>query len=1490
MKIEKKNIPKSIHKYNWLRIISLTIGLSLLLMLAGVVFLQTPFAKNVVRKKAVSFLQHKLGTPVSVGKLDYNLLGWIKLNSILLIDQQKDTLLNGESIYVSFHLMGLIRGKIDLNEIAIQQLQVHLKRKSTDTSFNFQYIIDAFASKSSKKTAKPIQLSVDKIALQSIELTFDDAKQQRFFQSKLSNLVSSIKQVDIDKMQFAINDFILQNASFVMVDKGKKGEKQTIAPTTSKPSPFQLSAHHILIEKLSVSYQNIDGKLNYSNLIDTLQTEDATVNVLSESFAAQSILLNNSRFNLSTNDPKVVLKDTVKQVFSFVVKLGWNVKAGKISLHHNSVAIDNNAFDTAKEGIDYNHLKLANIYLQANTLHYHADSIAGNIESGSVLGNNFLVKDIKGICLLDEKHASAKSFRIVTQQSLIAANAEVVFNQPTHSLTQGLGNISEATKITLAIDTANLGYGEFLFFFPSYKRTLPLALTPNQKIMLLGKAAGTLKEMNLTKLLVKTDNQQFQLDVKGKLQHLLTPKSLQYNLAISKLFVAKAILAERIKQQLLAKKINLPSNLLLVGTLKGGISATHAIVKMSSPFGLANIDANVSNLSTPKNISYTVAVLANRLQTGKWFYQDSLLGPLTGKINLKGKGFNYAKDNIQATTAIKSWMIKGYNYTNLNLKAAINKGAFTTKGNIRDTNMVAAIDMNGTINGKYPTLKGIINIHQIDLAKMHFTKDSIQLKSIVQINASSLDPQTLNVLVRLDSNNIIYNGKHWKGDSILITANAANDSTQFFVNAPFAQASLIGKYDYQHLPTAISAFVKQHIVQSKKETTKAIKQQAVLTATLFPDASLRALYPLLEIEKPATVFASFNNGNKDSTLKVIASIPSIIYNENEVNNLSLNAIGADSSMDVALATQYIIIGTKKYFHAGINATLADTTLLVAAATDDAKGKPFYAIGGVVTLLKDATKIHLSDSLMLNYGNWVVAKNNFVEIRKEGYIVHDFAMTKNTQSVEIHNQTPTAASPILVKIDHFRLSQLLAIANQDSTLAGGFLSADATIAQPIVGLPAVEGNISVQQLTYQKVVLGDVALKTKIGVDKIIGVQGGITGANNLTVVGGYNTTDQAFSINTDIKQLNLKAIEAFSQGNIIRTAGNVHGNVFASGTLSKPTWKGELVFDTTQFATRMFGSLYKINNQKIDFEYPNIGLYDFTLTDSLDNKLVIDGTIKRLPEEDFALNLTANTQNFIAINQVRTPNALIYGLGMVDADLLIAGTTTTPDISGNVSLDNKSDIHYILPTKNNYKDDLKQVVKFIDIDTIPSFRNDNQIYTSAADTIGTIKYNGVTYNLNISVRDNANITVLMDPSTGDELKIKGRAQLNAGLDENGILGISGVYQLKEGSYNLSYQFIKKRFDLVDGSTITFSGNPMEAQADITAKYNIETSPTELLNNEISAGGAELGAAYSKKIPFEVILKIKGPISKPELSFDIKVKDNADGVNTTLGITIENKLA
>ena len=105
---------------------------------------------------------------------------------------------------------------------------------------------------------------------------------------------------------------------------------------------------------------------------------------------------------------------------------------------------------------------------------------------------------------------------------------------------------------------------------------------------------------------------------------------------------------------------------------------------------------------------------------------------------------------------------------------------------------------------------------------------------------------------------------------------------------------------------------------------------------------------------------------------------------------------------------------------------------------------------------------------------------------------------------------------------------------------------------------------------------------------------------------------------------------------------------------------------------------------------------------------------------------------------------------------------------------------------------------------------------------------------------------MVDPLTNDELQIQGTAQINAGIDENGEIGLSGVYNLESGYYNMNYQLIKRKFQLVKGSTITFSGDPKNAIADITAQYETNASASDLMGNEISGSTASLGSGAHRK--------------------------------------------
>jgi hypothetical protein len=96
--------------------------------------------------------------------------------------------------------------------------------------------------------------------------------------------------------------------------------------------------------------------------------------------------------------------------------------------------------------------------------------------------------------------------------------------------------------------------------------------------------------------------------------------------------------------------------------------------------------------------------------------------------------------------------------------------------------------------------------------------------------------------------------------------------------------------------------------------------------------------------------------------------------------------------------------------------------------------------------------------------------------------------------------------------------------------------------------------------------------------------------------------------------------------------------------------------------------------------------------------------------------------------------------------------------------------------------------------------------------------------------------------------------------------------------------LRGKFLLVKGSSISFSGDPSIAEADVTTEYVVEASPKGLLNYKDADD-----AAYSQRVPFGVIFMIKGPVSKPVLSFDIQLKSGKGVLKSSVKSDVEHAL-
>jgi len=165
----------------------------------------------------------------------------------------------------------------------------------------------------------------------------------------------------------------------------------------------------------------------------------------------------------------------------------------------------------------------------------------------------------------------------------------------------------------------------------------------------------------------------------------------------------------------------------------------------------------------------------------------------------------------------------------------------------------------------------------------------------------------------------------------------------------------------------------------------------------------------------------------------------------------------------------------------------------------------------------------------------------------------------------------------------------------------------------------------------------------------------------------------------------------------------------------------------------------------------------------------------------------------------------------------------------------------------------------------------NLIWQDAPDTIPRFAMNpGSGINVNLNIDSAAEFKIIIDPGTGDNLRVRGEAALNAAMTPGGELTLSGRYEVREGAYQLNYNLIRRRFDIARGSTINFAGDPLDADMDITAIYVANVAPYDLVEQQVS-DPAQLNY-YKQRLPFDVLLKMRGELMKPYISFDIDLPE------------------
>lgn len=1451
------------------------------LLLLLIILIQVPSVQNFVKDKAITYLQGKIKTKVSLDHISIKFPKDVVLEGFYFEDQKKDTLLAGNRLEVDVDLFKLVSSELEINSVSLENVKANISRNKQGV-FNFDYIIKAFESKEPKvddPNAKPFKISVVKVNLDQVKFNFKDDFAKNDIRVNLTHFDTKFKKFDLDQMDFNIPTINLNGLKVVLdqdvVEKIAEVSVKTV-DTISKRPDFKLDLDKIKLSKIDILYDNKDSKLNSGIRLGNLNLAVNEIDLNKQLLDFDTFEVKNLSGNLrlGAQDKQIDAPDLDTTA---IKQAGWKVKLNETNLENIAFKFDDMQSKPKTKGLDYAHLDLSKFNFKAEKLYYGNDTISGNIKTLTVNEKSGLqIQAFKTDFFYGQKNASLENLYLKTPQTLVQDKVKAQYKS-LESLQKDLGNLA----IDANLKQSKIGFKDILLFVPDLQKTNPFKSNPNAILYIDSRVSGKVKDLTISKFEMSGIGTT-KVSLSGKIAGLPDAQKAYYDLNIKKISSTSKDINLFVPAGTIPKNIQLPSQLSLQGKFKGSAQNFKTNLALNSSFGNAKVDA-LFDQRIKKREKYDANVSLQEFDLGRLIENDSI-GKITLKAKVKGNGLDPKTANAFVDGIVQKAVFNRYTYKDLTLKGNIENGSFAVKSGMEDPNLNFNLTASGDTKEKYPTVKLKLNLDIADLEKLNLHAGPMKLRGNVDADITNSNPDFLNGKVFLSNIQILQDAEPIVLDSICVLAFADKDSNSIKISSQFLKAEVTGKYKLTTLANSIQKSLSKYIdLKNPKVNAESDEQRLAFTLKVDNDPVLMKLLPKLTGLEPFSITGNYNNQTDSLTVK--GTIPRIVYGGNTISDGKINIEAKENALEYSISVATIESGSLKIPFTSLSGNVQNNILTYALEVKDAKEKQQYFIAGEFKAEDSKNIVKLdAENFILNYDKWNVDPENRIEFGEKRLYVDKFNLNNNGNELKIQSQGTQDNAPLQVDFVNFKIETIMNMVKKDELLMQGLINGNALV-ENVMTNPTFTSDLKIDDFTFKGSKVGDLEIKVDNKTANTLAANVALSDeGNDLKLTGDYLMDSGNFDFDVAINKLNIKSIQGFSMGNITEGQGFLSGNFKLTGNTSAPKINGELIFNDAGFRVTQLNSYFKTKNEKITFSNETISFNKFSLFDENDNELYVNGTIQSPDFVKYNFNLLVEADDFRAIHSKAKDNDLFYGDLFLDTKLNIKGNLDSPVVDGTLKINKETKFTVVMPQSDPSLADREGIVEFVD--------EDNMYLKQTVDLQNKLdqsELKGMDVNVAITIDKEAELTLLIDKANGDYLNLKGEAELVGGIDQSGKTTLTGKYEFSDGAYEMNFNGIKRKFDIQKGSYITWNGEPTMANLNITAIYNVNAAPIDLLGNQLAGMEPAVQNTYKQKLPFQTLLKMNGELMKPEISFGIVLPEGNYNVSSDVVTTTQSKL-
>ena len=1403
-----------------LLLIVLCVGLTILI--------NSPKFQRWAVQKTTAYLSEELNTTVAVEEVSFDIFNHFILRGLYVEDLKGDTLVTVGTLKTDFtkNLFTLFGKSLNLEDVILEDVHLRLHKDTLATKNNLGILLSgpdtintAKENKAPNQKSRPFYLSAKSLLLKNIVFEEINEATGNHLTIKVEDGKVVIKELDLTAKTYQFEEFYLHRP-FITLEENNRGLPDSILfPEEYTETP---------IETPTETHVPADS--------------------------AQDIIWTPVRFF----SDKVTLKDGAFQLKSYRKSPRRTLPLDKLDLDHiHAVDI---LFDV--DSFSSSDLDFAGVINALSFRDYNSGFVCKKLAA----------KDAH----VTPKGVQLNDMELITPDSYLKDT--LLFEYDDYPAFYDFENL---VYMTGKFKNSIVALKDIMVFAPPLEETPFFIKNKHRTIQLNGKIYGTVNDLKGRNLSVRVDDGtvfrgKFGVkDAANKGNELFDLRFDNLRTTIPKL---RAILPN----------FNPPSNfdnmgnIDFSGTFYGYLKEFTLYGDLKSDLGFADMDMK-TEVGQTGTIQYNGGLRLNQFDVGA-FSEDKNFGKISVNTTIVGgEGVTAATANAKLKGTVSDFQYRGYTYRNIVLDGKLAKNEFDGKLNIKDENI--NLSFNGIVKNldSVPKFDLTTTITKLDLQALNLSKQDYALSGTFDINLEDNDISNIRGDAKVKNFKLIHEGEIYTVDSIAVVSRIDGNNNKYVrLTSGIASAELSGDFDLKNIHQQFASYFSHHFPKVYQQFNLPFYRDSLLLSDYEFEFDIHntknfthLISPDLDTISDVQVSGFVNNYTK--TLEWKARIPKVQFGKVNLGLTHINLTGQGDRLDFndSKIERITINNGTKIYQINTDAELhSDTLHFQIEGTNFEHIIDLLNIRGIATFAEDKVDITLdsSDMAILNE-KWTIHANNSLSIGNNRIQTNDFQLSSEGKSVTLETFDQKG---LQARIQGFDFDIINEFWDYDKLNFYGDFAIDFS-AEDIFKMRNLEAKLTANALKVNTDDWGRVGASiTADSLNQPVNVYLSITddevaeprqivieGTFQPGVAGVPENLKNTLDLNASLIHYPLRYLEYFIGDIISGTKGTMDASLHFAGPLNKIKTSGGIDIYNPEITINYLQTQYTTDVLRLQVDTAGVNVlpgYN-VIYDQAGNPATLEGGLAHNYLRNFGPSVTITAPELICLNTKKGDNSLFYGYAVGDVRAQFSGTFAQTDLKINGR--SLSGTKITIPFGGEKEASDLSFVRFK--------KHDEE---NALDSIANPFFlRGMHIDMNLDVNENAEVAIIFDEQEGDILKGVGVGNLRFEVTREKDFYMDGNYQVSRGEYLFSLynlaNLVKKPFEIKQGGTILWTGDPYNAQINIDAEYKgLRTSLYSFLLDYLESASTTAKEAARNTTSVDLTMHLKGALLSPDITFDI----------------------